>query len=745
MDGYSALEIRDEDRLDQLFEQARTLHEGGLLDQAETLYYEILGADPAHADSLHLLGLASHQMGRVQQAVDRIDEAVRLRPGAAHYRCNLGNALRDLGRLQDAAIHLREARRLRPDNPQIAASLGNVLLDLGDVDAASACYRDALAAQPALPAVQYNLANALTRAGRFADAEAGYLLCLRQDPGFRDAHFNLGHLLMRLGRLEAAAACYRAALQLRPDSAEAHNNLGIALHRLNRLGDAIDCYEAALRLAPLDPEVRYNLGCAFLDQNRLDDATRCYERVLQLKPGHVSARFALCRAQLPILYTTTAEVAQRRADYATRLQGLADDFAAMDLVQAGADGTGPSPPFFLAYQGGDDRTLQCLHGGMVARIMEATYSAALLPPPPEPGERLRVGIISGFFHQHTVWTLMLQGWLTQLDRQRFTLYGYHTGTRQDDATALAAPLCERFRVGLSGHGWREAILADAPHILIYPEFGMDPVAAGLAAQRLARVQCVAWGHPVTTGLPTIDYWLSGDAMEPVNGEDHYSEQLVRLPGLGTHYEPCEPPFPSLTRAELGLRPGATVYWSGQALYKYLPQYDEVFPRIAQELDDCQFVFIGFDRSPAVTDLFRRRLVRTFAEYGLDAAEHCVILPSLDHSRFLAAIGLCDAVLDTIGWSGGKSTLEALTHDPAIVTLPGPLMRSRHTAAMLELMDAPDTIAGSVEEYVTLAVRLARDTAWRAQIRQQVAANKGRLYRDQTVISALADFLERAVR
>ncbi len=744
MDGDIALKIGREDRLDQLFDEACTLHEAGLLDQAETLYYEILAADPAHSDSLHLLGLAEHQTGRVQRAVNHIEAAVRLRADAAHYRCNLGNALRDLGRLQEAAVHLRVARQLRPDNPQIAASLGNVLLDIGKTGDAITCYRDALAVQPLLPAVQYNLANALSRAGCSAEAEICYRLCLQQDPGFKDAHFNLGHLLLMLGRLDEATSCYRAVLRLHP-SAAAHNNLGITLHRLNRLDDATACYEAALRLTPLDPDTHYNLGCALLDQNQLDEATRCFEQALQLRPGYVAARFALCRAQLPILYTTQTEIAQRRAAYAARLQALSDDLATMDLAQAAANGTGPCPPFFLAYQGGDDRALQCLHGGMATRIMAAAHPPALLPPPPQPGEKLRVGIVSGFFHQHTVWTLMLQGWLTQLDRRRFTLFGYHTGTRQDEATALAASLCERFHTGLSGHGWRQAILADAPHILIYPEFGMDPVAAGLAAQRLARVQCASWGHPVTTGLPTIDHWLSSDAMEPVNGEDHYSEQLVRLPGLGIHYEPCAPSPLSLTRTELGLRDCATVYWSGQALYKYLPQYDEVFPRIAQDLDDCQFVFIGFERSRNVTELFRKRLVRIFAEYGLDAADHCVILPSLDHARFLAAIGLCDAVLDTIGWSGGKSTLEALTCNPAIMTLPGPLMRSRHTAAMLELMGAEETIAGTVDEYVALAVRLAKDPAWRARIREQVAGNKHLLFRDREALSALEDFLERVSR
>jgi predicted O-linked N-acetylglucosamine transferase (SPINDLY family) len=233
-------------------------------------------------------------------------------------------------------------------------------------------------------------------------------------------------------------------------------------------------------------------------------------------------------------------------------------------------------------------------------------------------------------------------------------------------------------------------------------------------------------------------------MEAPGADEHYTERLVRLPGLGIHYESAVAGDTALSRADLGLRESAAVFWSGQALSKYLPRHDAIFPRIARAVGDCQFVFIAFARDDAVTTVFRRRLARAFAAEGLDADTYCVVLPAMSQDHFIAAIGLCDVVLDTIGWSGGKSTLEALTHDPAIVTLPGKLMRGRHTAAMLRLMGAEATIAGSVEDYIGMAARLARDAGWRAAVRARVRANKQRLFCDLAPIKALEDFIVRSI-
>jgi protein O-GlcNAc transferase len=120
------------------------------------------------------------------------------------------------------------------------------------------------------------------------------------------------------------------------------------------------------------------------------------------------------------------------------------------------------------------------------------------------------------------------------------------------------------------------------------------------------------------------------------------------------------------------------------------------------------------------------------------------LPRLDPHRFVAIIGLCDVVLDSIGWSGCNSTLEGLHHDLPIVTMKGSLMRGRHTAAILKRMEVEETVTETADGYVCTTVRPARDPAWRLTIKQKISRNKHRLYRDTACVSALEKFLEGAV-
>ena len=147
----------------------------------------------------------------------------------------------------------------------------------------------------------------------------------------------------------------------------------------------------------------------------------------------------------------------------------------------------------------------------------------------------------------------------------------------------------------------------------------------------------------------------------------------------------------------------------------------------------------------MTDLFRRRIERAFGQFGLHAENHCLILPRLEPERFLAATGLSDVFLDSIGWSSCNTTLEALVYDLPIVTLRGDLMRGRHSAAILDRMGMTAAVCKSIEEYVELAVRLARDLPWRAKVKRLIAANKGAIYRDRTCIAALEEFLDRVAR
>jgi len=689
-------------------------------------------------------GLDDHRAGRLLQAQAAYRQILTINPAHADAHNNLGNTLCDLGRPAEAEASYREALRLRPNYPEAHYNLGNVLYALGRPAEAEASYREALRLRPNLPEAHYNLGNTLYDLGRPAEAEASYREALRLRPNDPEAYNNLGNALRDLGRPAEAEASYREALRLRPNYPEAHNNLGSALCDLGRPAEAEASTERALALKPDYAEALYARGTSLHALNRWRESIACFERLLSLKPDDLATKLALCMAELPILYADEAEIAERRASYAARLKSLAAQVADMPHAAALADklGIGARQPFYLAYQGRNDRDLQAIYGALACRVMAARYPPVALPPPPAPDERVRVGIVSGYFRRHSGWRVF-RGWLEQLDRSRFRLFGYHVGAESDAEAGRVRSLCDRFVQGpLSIERWRQEIAADAPQVLIYPEVGMSPISAKLAAQRLAPVQCNSWGHPETSGFPTLDYFLSSDVMEPPDAQQHYSEKLIRLPNLSVYCEPIEPPVLASERAAFGMRPSACIYWCPQSLFKYLPQHDPVFPRIAREAGDCQFLFFEF---PGVTDLFRLRLERAFGQFGLRAEDHCLILPRLEYGRFLAAAGLSDVFLDSIGWSGGNTTLDALVYDLPIVTLRGDLMRGRQSAGMLDMMGMTATVCESIEEYVGLAVGLARDLAWRVEVKHMIATRKRAVYRDGTCIAALEEFLDQVAR
>jgi predicted O-linked N-acetylglucosamine transferase (SPINDLY family) len=715
---------------DVAFAEAMALHEAGRCGEAAAEYRRILAQVPDHADSLHLLGLITAEQADPVAGIALIRRAMAIEPGRAVHYNSLGSAYRRLDRLEDAVGAYRAAVALRPQSAEIHSNLATTLRDLGLHGEAVAHYRQAAEHAPAVADIWYNLANALADTGAVVETDMGYRAAIALKPDFVDALGNYGRWLMTQGRWADAEPRLAEALTLAPMRAGVWNNLGVVSQALVR-AEAETCFRTAVAIEPGLADAHYNLGCLLSEHGRPDEAVACHAAAVAADPGFGSARLAVCMAELPIVYRSEAEIAVRRQRYGAALARLVAGDGR--LV---ADAIGRSQPFFLPYQGQDDLALQALYGRFVCAALAG--APARLAAAPADGERIRLGIVSGFFCDHTLWKLFLEGWLTQIDRGRFELIGFHTGLVSDDRTARAAALCDRFVQGLgSGAAWRAAVLDASPHVLLYPEVGMDPVAGRLAAMRLAPVQCVAWGQPETTGMPTMDYFLSSDLMEPPEGGAYYTERLVRLPNLGLHYTPD-------AGADAVAHADGPVFWSGQALYKYLPQYDAVFPRIARELGACRFVFIGFAKSEAVTEVFRERLWAAFAEVGLDAERHVVILPPMPQRDYIEAVGRADVILDTIEWSGGKSTLDCLAVNPAIVTLAGRFMRGRHTAAILRHIGCAATIAESVDAYVAIAVRLGRDPVWRAEVRQAVARGKQRAFGDLAYIRALEGFLAEAV-
>ncbi|MFB2980228.1 glycosyl transferase family 2, partial [Microseira sp. BLCC-F43] len=406
-------------------------------------------------------------------------------------------------------------------------------------------------------------------------------------------------------------------------------------------------------------------------------------------------------------------------------------------------------PFYLGYQALDDRPLQQIYGSMICQLMWSRYPQGCLPielPKLAANEKIRVGFVSRFFSKHSIWKIPYRGWVENLDRSEFELFGYHTGSKRDGETTKAAKAFDKFTQGpLLLEQWCEVIRQDKLHILIFAELMMDSITVQLGCLRLAPIQIgSSLGHYVTSGLPTIDYFLSSDLMEPENGQDHYTEKLVRLPNLAFHYTPVEIQPKAITKKDIGIQDDEIMFWCCQSLFKYLPQHDDIFPRIAQELAAAKFVFLG-NVSERVTEVFRQRLSRAFEQFGLNYQNHCIFLPhSWDSQSFAGTTAIADVFLDSIGCSGGNTSIEAIGYNLPVVTLAGELMRGRVTMAFLKMMGISETIAQSKEEYVQMAVRLGQDAQYRQHISQQIAQKKHQLYGDLKPVRALEDFILKLV-
>jgi predicted O-linked N-acetylglucosamine transferase (SPINDLY family) len=761
------------DDIMRLLRQAMAMLQAGNLGGAESGFKQVLNKDALQFEAIHFLGVIAAQRGNLEQASDLMARSLQIDASKAEAFSNYARVLNTMKRHDEAITAADRALAINTRDVGALLARGNALLGLNRAEDALACYSTAvalapdfadaivnqgvaklrlqrfvdalgsldraLALAPGHPEGNLHRATALQALERPADALAAYDRAVAARPDYAVALRDRGLLLLDFGRWEEALTNLRQSLQYAPDDDKTIVEYARAMMELGRIDECVDWLKQVLARKPDMADGHYWLGVMLTQQGRGDLAIPHYERVMRIRPDHPWAQFDLCMAQLPALYRSEAEIAERRAAYEKQLTALcADTRPTTDI--------GSLRPFYLPYQGQDDRALQATYGGFVCRKLGARFPAADMPALPRDNEPVRVGIVSRFFQNHTVWKLFMKGWLDQFNRKRFRLFGYHTASNNDIYSQAGRAACERFVSGpLSLPRWRETILQDAPHVLLYPEIGMDPMSASLGALRLAPVQCVAWGHPETTGYETIDYFLTSDVMEPPGGQAHYTERLVRIPNQTIYYEPLDLPPMTRERQAFRLRPGATVYWCGQSLYKYLPQHDQVLARIAREVGDCQFLFFQFQQGAYATDLLRSRLQQAFAAVGLKAENHCVISPRVDQRDFMAAIDLSDVGLDSIGWSGGNTALECLSHDLPIVTMTGPLMRANHSAAFLQTMGITETVTGSVDEYVSVAAALGRDPARRAALRQRIAETKHRIYCDRVAMSALEDFLDEAVR
>jgi predicted O-linked N-acetylglucosamine transferase (SPINDLY family) len=726
----------------------RMAHQVGKLEEAIAYYQQLLVLMQDYAEAHYNLGYALHQQGNLSAAITHYQQAIALNPNQADAHANLAYIFQHQGQIESAIGHYQQAIAINPEIPELFYNLGNLLRQQNQLEAAIIQYQWVLALNPNNVDAYLQLGASLYSSGQHEEAIVCYQQAIYLNSNLPDAYYNLGNILLNRGRYEEAIPSYQQALALEPDFLDTYLKLGWALMHLNRFEEAATCFQQALILNPDHPEAYQKLALALASQNKLDEAIDYFQKALQLKPDFVEAYWQ-SQLILPILYDTQEQIPLWRQRFCRGLNHLIQESqlnTTESLRQTLAGLTASATTFFLSYQGFNDREIQQKYGTFVHRVMAAIYpqwaTPLAMPPLTNPG-KIRIGYLSAHFRVHTVAFLTL-GWLKNCDKQKFEIYSYHIGAKSDLITDEFRYCSDMFyHIYSNLNNICEQVIADNLHILVFTDIGMDSLTTYIAGLRLAPIQCMFWGHPVTSGLPTIDYFLSSNLMEPENAKDHYCEQLIRIPNAGICYEKPLVPQPMKSRSDFHICEDSIIYLCCQSLFKYLPQFDSIFAQIAQRVPLAQFAFISHPVA-AVNAQFKKRLSRAFASFHLNYEDYCVVLPRLERMDYFNLNLVSTIFLDTFSWSGGNTTLEAIACGLPIVTCPGELMRSRHSYGILKRMGVTETIAQDEAEYVEIAVRLGLDAHWRREIVRKIDERHSWLYDDKTCVTALEDFYQRVV-
>jgi predicted O-linked N-acetylglucosamine transferase (SPINDLY family) len=540
----------------------------------------------------------------------------------------------------------------------------------GNLDEAANCYEQALRLQPSSVAAYNNLGFALLKLGKLDEAVRSFRHAACLQPDMPEIHNNLGMALMNQGEVQEAVLSFRLALDLRPDMAAAHNNLGLALAAQGDPDGALACYERAVESNRDHAGALTNLGNAYKDQGRLGEAIVCYRRAMVQRP-------------------------EDSAHHSNLLLAM--------NYKAGAD------------------PLEILHEARCYNEQHAASLAAvsLQPVRPLAGRRLRIGYVSGDFREHPA-AYFLEPILASHNHGRFEVFCYSNVAQPDTVTQRLQRYVDEWRslVGITDEQAAEVIRRDSIDILVDLAGHTGGNRLLIFARRPAPVQVSYLGYLGTTGLSTIDYYITDAHTDPPGlTETHFQEQLVRLPDSAFCYQPGLAPEVS---AEWPARlAGGLTFGSLNTLAKLSMEVLTLWGRVLAAVPASRMAL----RSGAghwVEDWVRNAL----ALHGV-VPERIVFLPRtasrFDYLKLYRGVDVC---LDPFPYNGVTTTCDALWMGVPVVTLAGRTHVSRMGVRFLSSVGLDELITQAPEAYVQLATRLAGDlprlTALRRGLRERMS-------------------------
>ena len=663
-----ALEVKADD-FQACYSLALTLQDQGQSDEALQYYLRALKIKPEYGDILNNVGSLYSQRKQYTEALEYFRRALQSTPRDAGIHYNIGNLLRHQEQYQEAIKAYRQALEIKPEVALTWNNLGLAQQKLGQLAAAEESFRQAVHCNPDHAGIYSNYGNVLCDDNRAAEAIELYRKALEIDPDFAEAWNNMGMALWSQGENETAIEYYQKALQLDTRSLAAYNNLGNAYNALGQYKKALSYYQQVLALDPDNAETLNNIGNSYNEQGQHETAYQYFRRVLEIKPQFKAAHSNLLFLLSYNVLRTPVEMLEAHREW--------------------------------------DR----IHGS-VGRKHAYTH-----PTTGDPGKRLRIGYVSPDFRLHAV-SFFIEPILRNHHRQQVEVFCYAEISRPDNVTTHLQAQADHWRstIGLTDEALAQQIHEDGIDILVDLAGHTAGNRLGAFSYKPAPVQASYLGYFTTTGLATMDYWISDEVLTPKDTVELSTETIYRLPRCCLSYQP-----PAEAPAVVMPQNDRVTFGSFNHLSKISPATIALWSAVLHAVPTAQLLLKSKQlNDTAVQDKTRAR----FAEHGI-SAERLILLPMTPTvEEHLGIYGRVDIALDTIPRTGGSTTTEALWMGVPVITLAGERFIERLSATMLSAIGLEALITRSREDFVACAAALAHDherrTSLRADLRQRMA-------------------------
>ena len=743
----------------EYLEQALVLTDQGKLQQAvQVLQANLQSAtlkagDEEGAQAWHLLSLLLQDLGQDAASLKALEAAYECYCGADDIGQELNLRYQAAGLWDKSEAVLASLYERNKNQQSLAAQLSHALYMQGKREDALVVCNQALQIGGQWDVQLLSNRSMLhAQLGDVGKAKEDALAALALQPDFISARLNLALAQLGLRELEACVQNCDWVLAREPENAAALMNAALAEMEMKQQAQAQLRLKKLLQAYPehLQALEQLIISC----YHTLDEAgtQRYLNRRLALAHD-LTGRWLAAMASIPLMPQSLSEARQARRQFMRDLAQLNDWVEKNQIVDTqGLVVQEGISPFYYLYHGINDKALLGAYGQSCVRLlshiqsrvsqgralaqpgskqkMDAGYATRpcldrKLPP-------LRLGVVSSHIRSHAIWQDKIKG-LYHCRPEDVEIYTFAIESQEDEETRYAQKHSAYFeRGGWRLETWAKKIAEQELDAIYYPEIGLSAQVFRLACLRLAPVQMTSWGNPLTSGLPTIDHFVSAQVFEDEDVQSFYTEQVHLLEGFPSYYERYQGEEAAFDGREFGLDFSKKLLLCAGTAFKYQFDFAEHYADIAAANEGVQLVFFAYDK-----EMFGRVKARLEAVFSARAIERSklVFMPWLSRAQYQYLMRKSYLLLDSLGFSGINTVLQALEVDLPVVTMRGEMLRGRLGSGVLEAVGLDDWVVHTRQAYVEQVSRLVKQAQLRDLYLEALCAVRDRMFHNCAPVDA----------